>query len=178
MTTIDPSYSQEHTNGAHDTVAPEPIDLVAGAADLETRATSVLKELHAAIEASKARTARLVSVLAHMIGVPGAAELSTVLARAPAPPKRVRKPAKAKAATKAPKAAKAVRKGKSKPAVGTLGAKVLEAMGLDDYTGHAPFITRALGLTPAAVQGQLNNLLARGFVTSKGERAARVWGLA
>jgi hypothetical protein len=168
MTTIDPRYSQEHTNGAHDTVAPEPIDLVAGAADLETRATSVLKELHAAIEASKARTARLVSVLAHMIGVPGAAELSTVLARAPAPPKRVRKPAKANAA--APK-----RGPKAKGA--SVASRVLASLEkVGALTGAQ--LTQGLEVKSTAVQSALHALLKAGKVKHVGKGRERVWSVA
>ena len=94
------------------------------------------------------------------------------------PRKRVRKPAKAKAATKAPKAAKGVRKGKSRPAAGTLGAKVLAAMAHPGFYGKAVTLARNFDVKPSVIAGQLNNLLARGFVTSKGERAARVWSLA
>src|ERR1017187_1715595 len=89
------------------------------------------------------------------------------------PRKRVRKPAKASgadsramamamakrmdAAMKAPKVAKAVRNGKSRPAAGTLGAKVLAEMAHPAFDGRAMSITKQLGVKPAAVQGQLNN---------------------
>jgi hypothetical protein len=209
MTTIDPSYSQEHTNGAHDTVVPDkPTAFGPFGDDLEARVLAVHAELDAAIADAREHLSLLEAVLAKVLGErPGVPPNLSKLDRKQlaaswsrrwptaalfeeVPRKRVRKPAKAKAkaagpkqaptaevAPKAPKAVKAVRKGKSRPAAGTLGAKVLAEMAHPAFDGKATSITAALGIKPALTQGALNSLLARGFVTSKGNRAARVWSI-
>jgi hypothetical protein len=212
MTTIDPSYSQEHVNGAHDTVVPDkPTAFGPFGDDLEARVLAVHAELDAAIADAREHLSLLEAVLAKVLGErPGVPPNLSKLDRKQlaaswsrrwptaalfeeVPRKRVRKPAKASgadsralamamakrmdAAMKAPKVAKSVRNGKSKPAAGTLGAKVLAEMAHPAFDGKATSITAALGIKPALTQGALNSLLARGFVTSKGNRAARVWSI-
>jgi hypothetical protein len=202
-------YSQEHVNGAHDTVVPDkPTAFGPFGDDLEARVLAVHAELDAAIADAREHLSLLEAVLAKVLGErPGVPPNLSKLDRKQlaaswsrrwptaalfeeVPRKRVRKPAKAKAkaagpkqaptaevAPKAPKAVKAVRKGKSRPAAGTLGAKVLAEMAHPAFDGKATSITAALGIKPALTQGALNSLLARGFVTSKGNRAARVWSI-